>query len=94
MQMRELGTRAIVVVFAAATAENFPSGNRRNLRAGYFTFRFLRMNVGTSRSSPSMIVGSLLSKRPRTAFSVGAGFGRGRSCRNGRRRCRWTIRGR
>ena len=36
---------------------------------GYFTRTFCRRKVGTSRSWPSMIVGSLFSKRPRVTGS-------------------------
>ena len=40
-----------------------------NPPAGYFTFRFFRRKVGTSRSWPSTMVGSDFSKRPRLAGS-------------------------
>src|SRR5437762_5696236 len=39
------------------------------LKPAYFTRTFLRRNVGTSRSWPSTIVGSLFSKRPRVTGS-------------------------
>src|SRR5437762_3664892 len=39
------------------------------LKPAYFTRTFFRRNVGTSRSWPSTIVGSLFSKRPRVIGS-------------------------
>ena len=45
------------------------SGELRYAGKRYFTFRFFRRKVGTSRSWPSTIVGSDFSKRPRFAGS-------------------------
>src|SRR5204863_5603633 len=42
---------------------------RISLTTAYFTRTFLRKKVGTSRSCPSTIVGSLFSKRPRVSGS-------------------------
>jgi hypothetical protein len=42
---------------------------RWQLEGHYLTFTFCRKNVGTSRSCPSIIVGSLFSKRPRDTGS-------------------------
>src|SRR3954469_6810525 len=42
---------------------------RRPYPRRYFTRTFFRKNVGTSRSCPSTIVGSLFSKRPRVTGS-------------------------
>ena len=66
-RMRALGETRTgsdrIAVSRRAVARAVPTGER------YFTRTFLRRNVGTSRSWPSTIVGSLFSKRPRVTDS-------------------------